>query len=243
MPHVAFKFFLPLEVGRELRQAVTLRPDRLSIQTISWDQQALDKMVQQRLFHYSEGHPVRFEDLCKPAAKADVMERLIGACAGSPRTLLRLCQALIHHHVAHSESTFIERREVLDTIDYFGQQLEAEQIVSPIEEALPGPTEAPPDQGIFLAKGGHVWIDGDRLTPPLSNKEFRLLQALYRQSPEIVHREALIEAVWTSSNWTSESDEQNLRKLITRLRNRLDSSQRSRFIKNVRGRGYWLKNE
>ncbi|HET91011.1 MAG TPA: winged helix family transcriptional regulator, partial [Chloroflexi bacterium] len=114
--------------------------------------------------------------------------------------------------------------------------------------AASAPAE-PPARGLYLDEGGHAWVDGQPLTPPLSELEFRLLRALYRQSPEIVPHDALIEAVWPSSAWMSDqssphdSDEQNLRKLIGRLRERLEpgrSGRAWRFVKNVRGRGYWL---
>lgn len=250
MAHIAFKLFLPVEVGAQLRQAVVLRPDRLCIQTITWDGTALQKMVQQRLSYYSEGRIERLEELCTSGAKASAMERLIRACEGSPRTLLRLCRALIHHHVAHAgeTSTLITHTELIDTLRDFEHQLETERLpFSPAAAAKPTLSVpiAPPESGLYLDTNGHVWVDGKPLTPPLSNLEFRLLEVLYRQAPEIVPHEALIEAVWPSSAWTSgesthSMDEQNLRKLIVRLRKRL-SDEQARFVKNVRGRGYWIK--
>ena len=254
MAHVAFKFFLPIEVGEHLRQAVALRPDRLCIRTITWNEAALRKMVRQRLSYYSEDKIERLEELCTSGAKASAMERLIRACEGSPRTLLRLCQALIHHHVAHADatSTLITHTELIDTLRDFEHRLEVERApLSPIVTTRTAPSVpvVPPESGLYLDVSGHVWVDGEPLTSPLSQLEFRLLEALYRQTPEIVPHEALIEAVWPSSAWTSDEstygmDEQNLRKLIARLRKQLEpeaSGQRSRFVKNVRGRGYWLK--
>jgi hypothetical protein len=250
MAHIAFKFFLPVKVGVQLQQAVTLRPDRLRIQTISWDEAALRRMVQQRLSYYSEGRIERMGELCTSGAKASAMERLIQACGGSPRTLLRLCRALIHHHITHADetSTLITYTELLDTLRDFEHRLEVEQ-VQPVPAAVartapPVPT-TPPERGLYLDEKGHVWVDGEPLASPLSQLEFRLLKALYRQAPEIVPHETLIEAVWPSSTWmsgdsTHDMDEQNLRKLIARLRERLPG-ERSRFVKNVRGRGYWLK--
>jgi hypothetical protein len=251
VPHVAFKFFLPTEVGGQLRQAVALRPDRLCMRTITWNEAAaLRKMVQQRLSYYSEGKVERLEELCTSGAKASVMERLIRACEGSPRTLLRLCRELIHHHVAHADetSTLITYTELIDTLRDFEYQLEAEQAqLSPAAATRTAPFApvTPPESGLYLAESGHVWVDGQPLTPPLSQLEFRLLETLHRQAPEIVPHEVLIEAAWPSSAWMSDRnapsvDKQNLRKLIARLRERLPG-ERSRFVKNVRGRGYWLK--
>jgi len=250
MAHVAFKFFLPIEVGGQLRQAVALRPDRLRMPTITWNEAALREVIQQRLSYYSKSRIERLEELCTSGAKTSAMERLIRACEGSPRTLLRLCRALIHHHVVRADgtSTLIDRKDLVDTLRDFAQQLEVERTQPPLAAAAsitPFAPTAPPESGLYLDESGHVWVDGEPLTPPLSELEFRLLEALYRQAPEIVPHEALIEAVWSSPAWMSaesahDMDEQNLRKLIARLRERLPG-ERSRFVKNVRGRGYWLK--
>jgi DNA-binding winged helix-turn-helix (wHTH) protein len=254
MARVAFKFFLPIEVGEQLRQTASLRPDRVCMRTITWDEAALRNMVQQRLSYYSEGRIERLGELCTSGAKFSAMERLICACEGSPRTLLRLCRALIHHHVAHADetSTLITHTELIDTLRDFEHRLEAERApLAPIgvTETTPSAPVVPPESGLYLDKKGHVWVDGELLTPALSQLEFRLLEALYRQAPEIVPHETLIEAIWPSSAWmsgetTHSMDEQNLRKLIARLRDRLkpgEPEQRSRFVKNVRGRGYWLE--
>ena len=247
--NVAFKFFIPVEVGERLRQEVALRPDRVCIRTITWEDAALRRMIQQRLSYYSEGRIERFGELCTSGAKASAMERLVQACDGSPRTLLRLCQALVHHHVLHADetSTLITRTDLVDTLRDFQHRLEVEQgpLAPPVLASL---LAEPPACGLYLDEGGHTWVDGQPLAPPLSELEFRLLRALYQQSPEIVPHDALIEVVWPSPAWMSDqfsrdSDEQNLRKLIGRLRERLEpgvSGREWRFVKNVRGRGYWL---
>jgi DNA-binding winged helix-turn-helix (wHTH) protein len=140
---------------------------------------------------------------------------------------------------------------LVETLHNFEYQLEAEQSqLSPATVAQVSPQTAttPPEQGLYLDEKGHVWIDGEPLTPPLSKQEFQLLQMLYQQAPEIVPHEALIEEVWPTSAWMSDQDEQepssmdeqNLRKLVGRLRQRLPGK-RSQYVKNVRGRGYWLK--
>ncbi len=249
-PHVAFKFFLPAEVGEALRQIVDLRPDRLRVCSITWDREALKDVMQQRLAYYSRDAVRRLEDMCTSAAKARVMDRLLDASAGSPRTLLRLCQALIHHHVRRTDDTLIDSVDVTETLIDFQQQLKVEQQIPPVESALATATiaEIPPDKGLHISPGsGHVWVDGQQLTPPLSPQEFKLLETLYRHAPHIVTQNELIESVWPQSSWGKDESfgEQNLRKLISRLRQRLainsDDSE-TRFVKNARGRGYWLKN-
>jgi len=193
----------------------------------------------------------RIEDICTSAAKVRVMDRLLDASEGSPRTLLRLCQALIHHHVRRTDDTLIDSIDVTATLADFLQQLEAERhppvmktSASPTPEAMP---DALPEKGLYvLPSSGHVWVDGQRLTPPLSPQEFKLLETLYRHEPHIVALDELVESVWPQSTWTEGDSygEQNLRKLISRLRRRLDAGGdggEARFVKNARGRGYWLK--
>ena len=103
----------------------------------------------------------------------------------------------------------------------------------------------PTETGIHLDDSGHVWVDGKRLSPALTQQEFHLLRALYVRSPNIMTHEELIDIIWPESEWESGEihDEQNLRKLVSRVRKRLEpevSSGRSQFLRSVRGRGYWL---
>lgn len=250
-PHIAFKFFLPAQVGTALRQVVELRDDRLCVRNIAWDRKALRDMVQQRLAYYSNDAVQCLEDLCTSVAKARVMDRLLEASKESPRTLLRLCQQLIHHHVRRTNETLIDSVDVSETIVDFLQQQEIEQLAPVVETPTGTPLavsedEAPPETGVYLSGSGHVWVDGQQLTPPLTQQEFRLFETLYRRAPHIVPQGELIESVWPYAMRTSDETygEQNLRKLVSRLRKRLAAGKpggEARFVQNVRGRGYWLK--
>lgn len=245
-PHAAFKFFLQLEVGEQLQQAVTLRPDRMCIRTIVWDATALTGLIQQRLKYFSNGRVSRLEELCASGAKAQIMERLIQVCDHSPRTLIRLCHDLIHYHVDRTDDALLDRSDITDTISDFVHQLETEAAPrSPtplVHSALASPAVVP-KQGLFLNEHGHVYVDGQLLSPPLSEHEFRLLQALYRYAPEIVPNQTLLETLWPEWGQKDDDppvDDQNLRKLVTRLRKRLPG-ELGRYVRNVRGRGYWLE--
>ncbi len=248
-PHVAFKFFLPAEVGEALRGIVDLRPDRLCVRSITWGREALRDVVQQRLAYYSRDAVMRLEDLCTSAAKGRVMDRLLDACEGSPRTLLRLCQALIIHHVRRTSDTLIDSVDVTETLIDFRQQLETERqaSVAPFSTPADAAPSMPLGTGLHVSLGdGHVWVDGQQLIPALSPQEFKLLETLYRHAPQIVEQDELVESIWPKSSWEADKSygEQNLRKLVSRLRRRLavgsDDSE-TRFVKNARGRGYWLK--
>jgi DNA-binding winged helix-turn-helix (wHTH) protein len=73
------------------------------------------------------------------------------------------------------------------------------------------------------------------------------LRRLYSHRPNIVSKENLISAVWPVRETGNTSyDEQNLRKLVSRLRERLEpgvAGRESRFVRSARGRGYWLSVE
>lgn len=243
MKHVAFKFFLPTQVGEALREAVTVRTDRVPWQKVTWDRESLERMVQLRLQHYSSDYVLSLEDLCVPEARYVAMHRLIDASEGSPRTLLRLCGKLIHHHVTHSDSPLITRSDVTETLHEFQPTLEAER-KNRYENPANAPTSAssPPAEGLHLDDHGRVWVDSAELEEQPTQLEFRLLETLYKHNGAIVSNEELIRDVWGDSY--PDQDETNLRKLISRLRKKLEPhsfGNSSSFIQNVHGRGYALR--
>jgi hypothetical protein len=256
MPHIAFKFFLPIEVGSALQERVYIRRDRVCWHTIGWTWEDLTKLIQLRLRCFSEDNVTRFEDLCAPDARYAVMDRLLDVCEWSPRNLLRLCRSVIQHHVEHAPTTLLlSRSDVTNAVLKFSHQLEMEE--QGLSPAFDGrrrtPVDSPPPkEGIHLDGRGHVWIDGVEMIPPPSRLEMRLLEALYYKASEFVDNETLIQAVWgvEPKPWDVEDepiqteDETNLRKLVARLRRRLDkhtAGSGKRFIHNRRGLGYYLK--
>ncbi len=249
IPALAFKFFLTADLRRTVLQAV--RPDRIRIETMQWDEAALHTMIDQRLAYYSGNRIEQFGELCATAARRTAFDRLISKSHSSPRTLLRLCATLVRRHVDQSDELFIDAKDVNAALSEFDQRLEwlASDRLRVPENAADDPSQlASEDVGIRLDDGGHVWLDGIPLDPPLTTLEFRLLQTLYQAAPEIVGTEELIRAVWDSEPWTSEArlstaDEQNLRKLIARLRTRLErpgAREAQAYVRNAHGRGYWL---
>ena len=160
----------------------------------------------------------------------------------------------MHYHVAHSDSLSITRQEVTHCLRTFRRQLELEsKNRHPTTPGVPPPVEPsapPPSKGLYLDDRGRVWIDGAECEEPPSALEYRLLETLYHRAGTIVSNEDLMQATWYPQ-WAQDGsikgqDEINLRKLIARLRNRLEPGSpgsSSRFIKNARGRGYWLELE
>jgi hypothetical protein len=242
-PRFGFKLFLPLEVGNLLRPDV--RTDVVEWHKIEWDREALAEMVAMRLRYYSDDRVQRLEDLCASDIRYAAMDDLIQSCRGSPRNLLRLCHTLLHMHVEHSTSMLITKSDLRATQLAFEHELEMERRQSAAETALSvaeASAAAPPQEGVYIDRQEHVWVDGVELGDQPSRLEFRLLEALYRRKGEIVPSEVLVQTVWGST--PDGQDETNLRKLLSRLRRRLERASTDRdaqFVHNVRGRGYYLK--
>lgn len=251
-PKVAFKFFLHRDVFESLRQEVHFRADRIHLQQISWTKEDLRRMVEQRLTFFSDSKVQRFEELCTTIAKNTALNRLIKDCENSPRTLLRLCKEVIYRHVDRSEDMLLNLADILDTLVEFTRLRETEfaasiNVVQSKDKKWHGSDlgQHKQDQGITLSNSGHIWKNGQILDPPLSYQEFLLFKTLFVQSPHIVTIDVLMEAVWSQTN-ANQASEQNLRKLINRVRERLDpggEGKNSRYIRNAKGRGYYLLKE
>jgi DNA-binding response OmpR family regulator len=178
------------------------------------------------------------------------MDRLIEASDGSPQTLIRLCRSLFIHDVERTDEALIDSHDVVNTLTAFLQRLEVERteasLVPESKVSVFGSApSAPPERGLFLDKSsGHVRENQSRLTPPLSAQEFRLLKVLYSGAPNIVSKEELLKAIRDDATLNGPiHDKQYLRKLVSRLRERLEPGvprRHSSYVRNVRGRGYWL---
>lgn len=245
---VAFKFFLPQDIGEQLIAAAGVRRDRLIIETITWDEASLEHMVEMRLRHYSNEQVTRIQQLCTPSAAA-LAPRLWRECDSSPRNLLRICDRVLRIHVTRMGDPLLEPRDITNALIEFQQQLEVERSAPLVatRQAAAALTGQAPSQGLYLDEGDHVWIDGRQLETPLSDLEFRMLKALYQAAPAIVEQQELITAVWGQTNLAQDkqyaTDEQNVRKLIGRIREHLEPGAAAgawRFVRNARGRGYWL---
>jgi hypothetical protein len=240
-PHVAFKFFVPVGVGDALVAEGHLRTDRMCQRRIEWDDGALRDLIAHRLAYYSDERVQRFEELCTAGARADTLERLITAAGRSPRRLLQLCESLVHAHLRRgSDSPFLDTKDASEVLQHAAETSSEPQAA--IER--PGSIDQQ-KQGLFMDESGHVWVDGREITAPIPPLEFRLLWTLYRESPVVLSPDSLIEHVWlpVDSGAQDAANETNLRRLINRLRKRLEPDAvkgESRFIRNARGRGYYL---
>ena len=257
MPNLAFKFFLPVGVADELIRLAAVPPDRLCLDEITWREEALRGVVDQRLSYFSNGYISHFEELCNTGLRNTVMHRLIDSCDNSPRMLIRLCRSLILAHLQLGTSgAFLDRVDLSNVIQNLKHAQEIEQSEENKSQGVAAPVnsdaflDGQPEKGLSIDRSGHIWIDGQQVTEAFSEQEYQLLTILFNKSPKLVTSEELIRNIWRDDypldpNGDSRAEKQNLRKLVARLRDRLEpesSGKASRFIKNAHGRGYWFEN-
>ena len=82
-----------------------------------------------------------------------------------------------------------------------------------------------------------VYIHGEKLTPPLTVKEFQLLDLLYTHQGEVISKDAIAKNVWDYEVY----DYNAIDALVYRLRQRIEVDPGNpRFLVTVRGFGYKL---
>ncbi len=87
-----------------------------------------------------------------------------------------------------------------------------------------------------------VWLDAQRVEPPLSDRQLALLRLLYDAGGEVVDRRTIVERVWSDVASEGVSD-QAVSALVKRTRARLAGYESSvRYIEIVKTRGIRLHN-
>lgn len=81
-----------------------------------------------------------------------------------------------------------------------------------------------------------VWVQGQKLSPPLTAKQFDLLLYLYQRAGEAISKDELAAAVWPEANAEAIYDYQ-IDKMVSRVRERIGKE----WIETVWGYGYRLK--
>ncbi len=87
-----------------------------------------------------------------------------------------------------------------------------------------------------------VMINDDKLDPPLSLAQFRLLEMLYEADGAVCSRDEIVETVWPGTDGLGVS-EQAIDALVRRLRDRLTELDDYNYIVTVRGHGFQIDNE
>jgi DNA-binding response OmpR family regulator len=97
-----------------------------------------------------------------------------------------------------------------------------------------------PAAGVWLDLAAQdVWVDGQRLSPPLSPAQFNLLQALNERLDQVCTRGDIIAAVWPDA--VDGVSDEAIDALIKRVRARLaEAPGGQRYLTTLRGRGLML---
>jgi pSer/pThr/pTyr-binding forkhead associated (FHA) protein len=87
------------------------------------------------------------------------------------------------------------------------------------------------------SKAKEVYLRGKLLDPPLTAKEFQLLELLYNHKGEVISKEAIAQGVWDYEVY----DYNAIDALVYRLRHRVEvDPSNPRYLVTVRGFGYKL---
>jgi eukaryotic-like serine/threonine-protein kinase len=105
----------------------------------------------------------------------------------------------------------------------------------------PGERLAVPDVGIWVDdEAGAVYLDGERLDPPLTNKQYALAKLLFENRTKVCTPYMIVTAVY-SEDHIPEVDDQRIHQLVSRVRKRLDPGGKPwRNVLTVHGRGFTL---
>jgi DNA-binding response OmpR family regulator len=92
-------------------------------------------------------------------------------------------------------------------------------------------------------EGGNVYVEGERLDPPLPKYQFRLLRLLYENRDKVCTTDTIVKNVWPKESYY-DVDDQRIHALVSRLRSRVEPGGRPwQYIRTVRGRGLILRCE
>lgn len=90
-------------------------------------------------------------------------------------------------------------------------------------------------------EGKEVWTEGRRLDPPLSLRQFRLLELLYRNSGKVCDYQVIGNVVWPEENQAQAEgmSDERIHKLADRIKLRLrELNPTHEYIVNIRGHGF-----
>jgi hypothetical protein len=98
-----------------------------------------------------------------------------------------------------------------------------------------------PDVGIWVdEEAGVVYLDGERLDPPLTNKQYALIKLLFENKSKVCTPYMIVTAVYSEDHIPT-VDDQRIHQLISRVRKRLEPEGKPwRNILTVHGRGFSL---
>jgi len=239
MRRVAFKFFLPTEMQAAVLspEMSALRPDRVLIRSIEWDEKSLLEVLSQRLLAFSEGRISTLDVVSRPELRGRIDRELVRLAQGSPRNMLRLGELLLSEHCRRPITVEMDLDE--ESWQRARQKFSRELALRRGEVTIAPPAPAIPPMGIWVdEESGRVYVDGELLALPLTGQPYRLLLFLFQRRGQICTRRQIYRLLW-GGEYDAATDKDVLDRVVSRLRKRLGRGKR--YLRTVRGRGYLLE--
>jgi len=103
-PGIAFKFFLWDQIENFYKDSGA-RPDRVPVHKLCWSPEELSRMLAERLRAYSNGGITLFNELLESNHHIDAHNLIAHFSYGSPRDMIRICQAIINEQTRMNTSS------------------------------------------------------------------------------------------------------------------------------------------
>lgn len=223
MPHVAFKFFLPITLGAALRKNENIRFDHFHVYQLIWEPEWLRDVLAIRLTRFNKAGKSSLAALAEESAQA-IDDDLVRKAQGSPRALILLGHLLFEAHCARTN----EKRSLLSQEDFKSAARKFENEYRVLITSVP-----------LLRvdeNARKLYLGGRELEVKLSAREFAVLVFLYRARTMLRTEEEITAAVPYSSNIAFDS-------MMSRLRGKFEPDPRNPvYLVTEHGRGYRLVN-
>jgi len=151
-PHLALKFFLPIDEQPILDADPAFRKDRgFVIRRIEWGENDLIEILRERLnalrrddYEIRDRTAAGFDALCVPDLRGDIEKNLVRIARGNPRRLMNLCSEMVKMHceknIPDQDDPYqLNRQDYEDAVRRFDNQLPATQ-----KPAMPIPLQQDP---------------------------------------------------------------------------------------------------
>lgn len=217
IPGVAFKLFLPREAIMSF-----VRPERLRVLEVVWDNERLRELLRLRLRVYSNDNVQSLGKLCEDALAPRIESEMIEMADGSPRHLLQLGAALLETHVVLSP----HRRIIADAAwAQAPAKVLGEHYVRPLR---------------VDRRAAQVYL-GETTIVRLPAISYRLVAYLY-EARGFRTSEEIKAAVWTGEKYVTDD---MVRQRVRRVRKALKdagANPKDYLVTGPAGRGYKLQN-
>jgi DNA-binding response OmpR family regulator len=241
MPQLAFKFFLPLEMAAAVQDITRTRSDRLRQVHLTWDDDDLSQLLALRIKAFNTSGVTSLAPLCDADLRLRIDGELVRHANHSPRTLMRLGYLLLAEHCRWQPTQLITHAEWERALARARATMGESLVTETLLQNSPADRSAIPLLSV-AKETSEVFIGGQRLLPPLSLFEFKLVSYLYRQNGRACPVDEILDQVYASASPEEERSEAAVAQLVKRVRQRIEpaAARRPIYLKNSRGRGYLL---